>query len=60
MAAEGRRVAHSQHSRTSGIRGNKPAGGSRGAGIEDTDGNDEAFPVSRRGRVGCEAALGGI
>jgi hypothetical protein len=56
-AVEGRRVAHSQHSRTSWIRGNKPAGGSSKAGFEDPDYNDEAFPVARRDAWGSASPV---
>ena len=56
-----RRVAHSQHRRTSWIRANKPAGRSYGAGMEDTDGNDEAFPFARRGAWGsANVVCGGL
>ncbi len=50
--------------RTSRICGNKPSGGSSSVGLEDTDNNDEAFPVAGRGTWGpantvCRSCSGG-
>ena len=46
-AAEGSRVSHSEHSRTSRIRSDQSAGGSFGTVDENDVGSDEAVPFAR-------------